>query len=86
MQNIREIPIEDLEKEIERRRTSKPQLLPMEDRDFSKIETTLKSIINEIDLRGSSKDQAHFVYEATMNAFYGENVFDWINENDEGEG
>lgn len=77
------IPTNELEEEL-KRRNKKPELLPVEERDFTMLFETCKDVMTNYDLNGYSKDAEQYVYESAMEALYGTSVFDWINKNDVG--
>jgi hypothetical protein len=78
--NINQISTEELKKELKKRsKTPEPQ-------KFSEIkwgklihacETIIKQIKKE---KYEHDDNPQYVYEEAMTAIFGENVFDWIND------
>jgi hypothetical protein len=78
--------IEDMEREIERRKelTDIDIPTPMETIDTKSIVRICHQYINEI-VTGTCDhedcDCTHYIFEATMKAVYGDNIFRWVNEN-----
>ncbi|MCP4761614.1 MAG: hypothetical protein GY870_07520 [archaeon] len=82
--NIREISTEEIEEELKRRQNKRPIMLPDDEINNNQLKKTCEFVIKDYDQRGYSKDAAQYVYESAMECFYGKDVFDWINDNDEG--
>ncbi len=82
--NIRDFKKEELEAELERRKELRPSLLPMNMFDLEKIKEICEAVMINYDEKGYCKDAEGYIYEATLKALYGDDVFDWINENNEG--
>ena len=73
----------DLKKELERREKERnnvpsPKLNP----DFSDVVDAAKSYIVEVQAGVVDDDTEHYIFEAVMEAVYGEKVWDWINKLD----
>lgn len=63
-----------------------PQLIPPELRDYSGLESMVKSIIKDIaneEYYSENDDDKYYIYEEVMKTFYGQKIFDWINNNAE---
>ena len=59
-----------------------PKLLPESERNYKFLEKMAVSIIDGIVKNGrTDEDDAQYMYEEAMQAFYGKNIFDWINDN-----
>lgn len=73
---LEDFTIKQLEQELEKRKNIKP--LPKETTpDFS---TVVRLCVQHINLLpDNSNDFENAIYEAAMEAVYGEKVFDWIN-------
>lgn len=52
--------------------------------DWSGVYSTAKGIVDQIKENGFSGDSEHWCYEEVMEAVFGENIWDWLNEHDEG--
>lgn len=58
---------------------SRPQLLSHP--NFSNLILTTEAVIDDYITKGYSKDVMQYVFEETMKALYGKNIFNWINAN-----
>lgn len=82
MSNILDIPTEELEKELERRRNEEERPQLKEDIQLEKVINIAENAVNRI-VKGEyhpDNDDSHYIWEATMEALYGEDFFDWYNE------
>jgi len=59
----------------------KPQMLP--DPDFTALRRLCQEYIDRADVEGGNfvedNDDDHYIYEAAIEAFFGEGVWDWLN-------
>lgn len=79
---LRNFTDEELEEEIERR-NSPPPVEKMV--DTSKIRDKAAVYLNDIHKYGRpAKDAEYFIFEAVMVAFYGSDVWTWINKHNKG--
>ncbi len=60
----------------------KPEMLPDSEMDLSVLKEILQSCIDEIwgDNYHEDNDNAQYVYESAIEAFFGEGIWDKINE------
>ena len=59
-----------------------PEMLPESERNYTSLERSVKSDIDEIVRTGRiDEDNAQYMYEEVMRTFYGKNIFNWIREN-----
>ena len=59
-----------------------PKILPDSEIDYNALKESAKSIIDEVLQNGCiSEDSDHYLFEEVMTAFYGQKIFDWIDEN-----
>lgn len=78
--DIQSVPTEDLERELEKRRAKPP---PVQKASFStaKLRIHLINHLKYINDNGrTEKDYKQWTYEIVMEAFYGVEIWDWINE------
>jgi len=83
MSDLKHFTVDQLEQEIKRRKgiESKPEMI--NDPDFTQLKTEAQDIIDKI-LDGnyhSDNDDAHYMYETVMTTLFGNDFFDWFNEN-----
>ena len=75
-----DISTDDLKAELERRERTSDRPAPLENPDFSRLLKTCEAVMNDYERDGRSKDNGHYIYEEAMQAVYGDNVFEWINQ------
>ena len=80
MMDLRYISTEELEQELERRRSLPPKPRPLISPNFSELVRACSDYIDILEKQGETSDSQHFIFEEAMNAVYGEDVWDWINE------
>jgi len=76
---------EDLQDELERREVQEmidDKPIPLEEwnRDFSKVRKACETHIQELMNGEVDTDAEHYIYETAMEAFYGKDVWDWVNK------
>jgi hypothetical protein len=71
-----------LEEELERRsQLPVPNPVERNGRDWSKIEAACERYITELHGElGDGNDQEHYIFEAALEAIYGEGVWSWVND------
>jgi hypothetical protein len=78
---LEDASIEELEKEIEKRKkrkTARPK--PKENPDFSNLVQECEDVLDEFEKNGYiDEDTDHYMYEAIMTRVYGESVWNWLN-------
>ena len=67
------------ERESRKSKNSRPRLL--ENPDYSELLKTCELIFDEYEYDGYSKDAGKYIYEVVLECLYGQNVFNWVNEN-----
>jgi hypothetical protein len=83
---LKDIPIEELQAEIERRekvkrKQEKPRLLEESSIDLSMLRNACAEQINIIEDDSFNYEKyKQYIYEKAMEAFYGINVWAWINK------
>jgi len=60
-----------------------PKMLPDEHQDINSLRDFAQQHIDTIVEGGSTKDEEHYAYEVLMIAFFGKNIFQWINKHRE---
>jgi hypothetical protein len=72
----------DLEAEIERRRAGKPPMPELTGRiELEALLKLCKQYISDLHEYGRvDEDMHHYIFEAAMQAFYGKDIFIWINK------
>lgn len=81
MSDIRNASVEELQAEIERRkaaRENKPALLTSP--DLREVKMLCTDYIQGASEGYVDEDTKQYIFEATLKAFYGKNVFDWVNK------
>ena len=80
--NIKKYTAEELQKELNRRENmAAPQ--PVEEPDLTKLKEAAAEYIEAVvDGTSVDSDLGHYIYEAAMEAIYGDEVFTWINDNE----
>lgn len=79
MANLSKISTADLEAELQRRATAKEAFKPLsfDAERLKKFVETVDSIIqNNIERARQDEDDEHYVYEAAIQAVYGDDAFD----------
>lgn len=89
MKTLEDFNTEELEKEIERRKKEKQQESkpkPLENINIDQLITACEEHIEHIEdiINKEEYDDAdHYIYETVMDCIYGEDVWDWINNQTE---
>jgi len=79
MNKLKDVATEELEAELERRKTKRPT--PVQDPDWGTLVIHLKDHVKRIHEKGREHDDdEHYAYEEAMKALYGPDIFDWICE------
>lgn len=60
----------------------RPQPLPPEEVDLTALRAALEAHIEEIATDGSDTDTPHYIFEAALEAFYGKEIWSWVNSLD----
>ena len=78
---MKEFTTEELQVELDRRKKRRPY--PMVNPNLTKLKKLCDEYIDAV-INGKSvdSDYDHFIYEAAIQAIYGENIFDWIIANE----
>ena len=86
MRNADDMTSEELRALAEKRELEEKQNYPKPQKeiDWSPVIRCAKEILEDISEKGYSKDAEHFIYEETMKAIFGSEVFVWLNKHDEG--
>ena len=80
MNDLEKYSIKELEAEI-RRRYEPPQMLASEDINISAIRDCVADYINFVkENRRESKDYRQYLFETALITFYGNDIFNWLNE------
>jgi hypothetical protein len=75
---------EELEEELQRRKDP-PDPLASEDVNISNLRTHVENYIKYIHEQGCPpKDAEHFMFEAVMTTFYGNDIWSWLNKFNKG--
>lgn len=75
---------EQLEKELELRNYP-PDAKASEDVNISNLRTQAEEYIENVHKQGCPpKDAEHFIFEAVMTTFYGNDIWSWINKHNIG--
>lgn len=81
MESISQFSLEELQDEIKRRdenKSNKPE--PLKEKDFSALIQTCTEYIEEIATKEyADEDFTEWIYEAALEAVYGEKIWDWKN-------
>jgi len=80
---LKDVPVEELQAEIERRdkirrEQEKPKQLACI--DLSELKAQCAYQIESLESGDYREKQYQYIYEAAMEAFYGKNVWEWINK------
>jgi len=84
--HISDLSTEELENELEKRKqaqSTRPTLIPKEDRDLSSVESMCEDIVEQV-VKGTyheDNDDAQYMYEEVMCSMYGSDFFKWFNKN-----
>ncbi len=83
--NLSEFSDQELEDELDRRlkerkEVNTPKLLPVEDRDYSKLIKVCQRHIWELENGIDDTDYKVYIYEVAMIVLFGSDVFTWIND------
>lgn len=72
----------ELERELESRRTlKKPSATPIHNHMFDRVYNEAINIVDDTEVHGKvSKDAEEGIYEAVMEAVFGDKVWEWIDE------
>lgn len=83
MQNLNDYSIEELEKAIEIKKQIQNMTIPkiVDHPTFDKLQKCCESYIQEImDKGGVDSNSDHYIFECAMEAYYGNDIFKWINK------
>jgi hypothetical protein len=86
MTDLRNVKDEELQAELARRNkereaTERPRLKALCDIDWNPVLKIAEERIKEVESGDScDSDIPHYMYEATMEACFGANVWDWMNK------
>lgn len=80
MSKLNEYGKEELLAELERReKAERPKPLPPEDMDFSSAISNCEEYIEQLaESQYVDEDTRHYIFEATMGAVYGRDVWKWV--------
>lgn len=79
--NIADISTEELQKELERREDTKKGPAPLTVPNWTKLQQTVVDGIQKcIEEKYMDEDFTHYVYEAAMEAVYGDDFWKWRNK------
>lgn len=78
MSELSKFSSEDLLKELQNRKHIKPT--PLVNPDFSKLKVICQRQLDELETGDDDGETEHYVYEEAMEAVFGENIWDYINE------
>ena len=82
MKDLKNYTKDELLEEIERRdRRRKDRPIQVKDPDFGPAVKYAEELMNDIEKGEVNDDAQHYVYETVMEAVYGKDVWNWINEN-----
>ena len=79
--SLKEYTTQQLSNELERRAKEHPIPNAYTDCDFRTVYAIAVRHIQAIANDNRTKYDEHYIFEATMEAVYGENIWDWYNEN-----
>lgn len=82
--DLKDISTDDLVAEMDKRKKEVGRPKPRQDIKFEDLIGTCEAILQDIVKRGYSKDAADYIYESAMSCIYGPDIWEWINEYDEG--
>ncbi len=86
MSQLKKFTDAELQKELETRKTKKNSIPKMLDaKNLTKRLQTLQHMVEhyvkQVAENGGDEDDQHYIYEAAVELFYGNKVWDWINNN-----
>lgn len=70
--------------ELQKRENNVPVPIEFEEINWVGVYSTAKGIVDQIKENGFSGDSEHWCYEEVMEAVFGDNIWEWLNEHDEG--
>lgn len=65
-------------RDIQAKEASKPK--PLKSPNLSLLQEACDYYINSLFNKEYSKDAEYYIYEKALEALYGDNIFDWIND------